>query len=202
MKKLLALLFISCLVQTMEPVFKPTPSLGGLPPELKNTILSKIIEIPKDVLVRDIESAARNLKSFLLTNKQFAALANENTINEIIVAFTNNWWPGHFDEAASLLLKRQSFEKNNIVLSNHINKLITKWKQSYREFRNNVLTNNWPAVKFALKTALPIEEVANAITFSSKLSPEEKKMKFNKLIEAGADAQEIEKLLKTRLHFF
>lgn len=198
MKRLLLLLLLTGLAQAMQPAFRPQPSLGGLPTELKSIIFGKIIERDKSVALtkESRDQAAQDLKSILLTNKQFAAFANPETINALIIAFGTNWTDNNFNEAADLLLRVQLFEKNNPSLATHINRLITQWKINYAQFAESVRNNNWERVKAYIQQGLPIHDVVRDTLLSIRLNGAQKEKKLAELIAAGADAQIVNNLKK------
>ena len=203
MKKLIILLAFVTLASAMEPALKPTPSLSGLPTELKNIIFESYIKRDPSIDVTPkttaeaaeaTEKAARDLKALLLTNKQFAAFANPTTINELIKVFGNNWTNNNFNEAANVLLKKQPFEKDNISLATQLNKLIEGWKLQYKLFTELVQNNEWHAASYFIQKGYPIHDIVREIIQSKRLNKAQKEMKLEALTNIGADITVINNL--------
>lgn len=206
MKKLIILLAFVTLASAMEPELKPTPSLSGLPAELKNIIFESYIKrnpsidvTPKTTAeaAEATAKAARDLKALLLINKQFSTFASDPTaINELIKAFGNNWTNNNFNEAANALLQTQPFEKNNISLATQLNKLIEGWKSNYKLFTDLVRNNEWHAVQYFIQHGYPIDDMVREIIQSIRLNKAQKEMKLETLATIGADVNVINRLKK------
>lgn len=177
------------------PAFAPQPSLGGLPTDLRNIIFNNVIKRDPSVppTQENMEKAARDLKSFLLTNKQFAGFANDERINSIIIAFGNNWTDDHFTIAARALLKAQPFESSNKELADQINRRITVWLSKYIDFSYAIKNSRWDKVSYYLKLGLPIHDEVRDVLISN-MSQDAKDRIFAKLIQLGVDPQIIFKL--------